>query len=72
MTTAQLQSGVTSVANEVLRNIVAIADVIVHARSVTENVDNMAKMLRKAHNLESTSPARAASLRKAARQIWLA
>ena len=34
-----------SVVSQVVRNIVAIADVIVHAGEVQQNVDNMAKML---------------------------
>jgi hypothetical protein len=62
---------VQSVASQVFRNILAIADVIVHAGEVQQNVDDMAKMLGKARRIERAEPSRAAKLRTAARKIAL-
>jgi hypothetical protein len=61
-----------TLAKALWRNVAAIADVIIHARSVTANVQKMADMLREADRLEATAPARAAELRVAARQVFLA
>jgi hypothetical protein len=61
-----------SVVSQVVRNIVAIADVIVHAGEVQQNVDNMAKMLGKARRIERAEPLRASKLRTAARKLSLA
>ena len=67
-----MSTQVQSVASQLFRNIVAIADVIAHAGEVQQNVGDMAKMLGKARRIERTEPARAAKLRTAARKMSLA
>jgi L-lysine 2,3-aminomutase len=81
MTTTQLRLPVTAptratfavaeFAKSLFRNVLVVANVLIHARSVTANVQKMADMLREADRLERTAPARAADLRSAARQLFL-
>lgn len=66
-----LQSAV-SVARTVFFNLAAVFDVILRARSVTSNVQEMADLLKQARLIEARSPEKAARLRATARRMELA
>jgi len=61
-----------SVAHKVFFNLAAVFDVILHARTITANVQDMADLLKQARRVEERSPEKAARLRAAARRMELA
>lgn len=63
---------VAHIAQALYVNLAAVVDVIVRHRTVTDNVQHMADLLKQAQRLEATSPARAAQLRAQARRLELA
>jgi len=61
-----------AVARAVYFNLAAVFDVILRARSVTANVQEMADLLKQARRIEEKSPEKAARLRAIARRMELA
>lgn len=71
-TTGGPLQAVAAVAQALYVNLVAVVDVIVRHRTVTDNVQHMAQLLKEAQRVEARSPARAAQLRAQARRLELA
>lgn len=61
-----------SVVHAAYVNLAAVFDVILRARSVTANVQQMADLLKQARLVEERSPEKAARLRATARRMELA